>query len=118
MLNNWGRAVLRRNEQATTGPTRTFGSWTLDLVSRTLTRLGESCSLTDAEFRVLTAFLDHPQQLLTRDQLIDLTKGTEAPVFDRSVDVTVSRLRKKLGPDAPIRTARNEGYTFTLKRGS
>ncbi|MCB1688285.1 MAG: response regulator [Halioglobus sp.] len=108
------RAVLRRNESVTGGPVRNFGNWTLDQVHRTLTRLGETTSLTDAEFRVLTAFLDHPQQLLTRDQLIDLTKGFDAPVYDRSVDVTVSRLRKKLGPDAPIRTARNEGYTFTL----
>jgi len=108
------RAVLRRNEPATGGPVRSFGHWTLDQVQRTLTRHGESAALTDAEFRVLCAFLDHPQQLLTRDQLIDLTKGSDAPVYDRSVDVTVSRLRKKLGPDGPIRTARNEGYTFTL----
>lgn len=108
------RAVLRRNEPPPTGPTRSFGNWTLDLVNRTLIRLDETTSLTDAEFRVLAAFLDHPQQLLTRDQLIDLTKGADAPVFDRSIDVTVSRLRKKLGPSAPIRTVRNEGYTFTL----
>ena len=108
------RAVLRRNESVPSGPVRVFGSWTLDLVQRTLTRFGETTALTDAEFRVLTAFLDHPQQLLSRDQLIDLTKGSDAPVYDRSVDVTVSRLRKKLGRDAPIRTARNEGYTFTL----
>jgi two-component system OmpR family response regulator len=108
------RAVLRRNESAPAGPVRSFGNWTLDLVNRTLTCRGETSTLTDAEFRVLTAFLDHPQQLLSRDQLIDLTKGSDAPVYDRSVDVTVSRLRKKLGRDAPIRTARNEGYTFTL----
>lgn len=108
------RAVLRRNETGSGGSVRHFGNWTLDQVNRTLTRLGETTSLTDAEFRVLTAFLDHPQQLLTRDQLIDLTKGSDAPVYDRSVDVIVSRLRKKLGPSAPIRTARNEGYTFTL----
>jgi two-component system OmpR family response regulator len=108
------RAVLRRNESTSSGPVRTFGQWTLDQVQRTLTRHGETTALTDAEFRVLTAFLDHPQQLLSRDQLIDLTKGSDAPVYDRSVDVTVSRLRKKLGRDAPIRTARNEGYTFTL----
>jgi two-component system, OmpR family, response regulator len=108
------RAVLRRNESSSTGPVRSFGHWRLDQVHRTLTRHGETCSLTDAEFRVLTAFLDHPQQLLTRDQLIDLTKGSDSPVYDRSIDVTVSRLRKKLGRDAPIRTARNEGYTFTL----
>lgn len=108
------RAVLRRNEPLATGPTRTFGNWTLDLVQRTLTRLGETTALTDAEFRVLTAFLDHPQRLLSRDQLIELTKGADALVFDRSIDVTVSRLRKKMGPSAPIRTARNEGYIFTL----
>ena len=108
------RSVMRRNESVAGGPVRSFGNWTLDQVNRTLTRRGESTALTDAEFRVLSAFLDHPQQLLTRDQLIDLTKGLDAPVYDRSVDVTVSRLRKKLGPDAPIRTARNEGYTFTL----
>jgi len=108
------RAVLRRNESSATGPVRKFGNWILDQVHRTLTRHGETAALTDAEFRVLSAFLDHPQQLLTRDHLIDLTKGSDAPVYDRAVDVTISRLRKKLGRDAPIRTARNEGYTFTL----
>jgi two-component system OmpR family response regulator len=108
------RAVLRRNEPGPSGPVRGFGHWTLDQVHRTLTRHGETTPLTDAEFRVLTAFLDHPQQLLTRDQLIELTKGSDTPVYDRSIDVIVSRLRKKLGRDAPIRTARNEGYTFTL----
>jgi len=108
------RAVLRRNEPATAGPLRSFGHWTLDQLHRTLTRFGETTSLTDAEFRVLVAFLDHPQQLLTRDQLIELAKGGDTVVYDRSIDVTVSRLRKKLGRDAPIRTARNEGYTFTL----
>ncbi len=108
------RAVLRRNEPAPSGPIRAFGNWTLDLVNRSVSRLGEVTSLTDAEFRVLTAFLDHPQRLLSRDQLIELTKGSDSPVFDRSIDVTVSRLRKKLGPSAPIRTARNEGYIFTL----
>ena len=108
------RAVLRRNETGPATPARDFGNWSLDLVNRTVTHLGKTASLTDAEFRVLTTFLDHPQRLLTRDQLIDLTKGPDAPVFDRAIDVTVSRLRKKLGADAPIRTVRNEGYIFTL----
>jgi len=112
------RAVLRRNESTATGPTRSFGNWSLDLVNRTVSRLGEITSLTDAEFRVLSAFLDHPQRLLSRDQLIELTKGSDALVFDRSIDVTVSRLRKKLGSNAPIRTARNEGYIFTLPSDS
>lgn len=108
------RAVLRRNESNTTGPSRSFGNWSLDIVNRSVTRLGQTAALTDAEFRVLSTFLDHPQRLLTRDQLIDLTKGPDAPVFDRAIDVTVSRLRKKLGSNAPIRTVRNEGYIFTL----
>ena len=108
------RAVLRRNEVNTGGPSRSFGNWSLDLVNRTVSRLGQIAALTDAEFRVLTTFLDHPQRLLNRDQLIDLTKGPDAPVFDRAIDVTVSRLRKKLGEHAPIRTVRNEGYMFTL----
>jgi len=53
--------------------------------------------------------------VLSRDQLIEHSKGMESDVFDRAIDVTISRLRKKLGPDDPIRTVRNEGYMFTLK---
>jgi two-component system OmpR family response regulator len=107
------RAVLRRGEPAISTPSRSFGEWTLDLVQRQIVRDGASTPLTDSEFRVLTAFLDTPQILLTRDRLIDLTKGVDALVFDRTIDVTISRLRKKLGNDAPIRTVRNEGYWFT-----
>jgi len=108
------RAVLRRNDSSTDGPSRHFGDWSLDLVNRIVTHQGVTASLTDMEFRVLTTFLDHPQRLLTRDQLIEMTKGPDAPVYDRAIDVTLSRLRKKLGPSAPIRTVRNEGYMFTL----
>ena len=113
------RAVLRRGqsgEDAGTGPRRRFGEWTLDLVARAVTRAGgDPAALTDAEFRVLTAFLDRAQRVLSRDQLIDLTKGGDAEIFDRAIDVTISRLRKKLGPEDPIRTIRNEGYMFALK---
>ncbi|MEY2943327.1 MAG: hypothetical protein RLY97_1341 [Pseudomonadota bacterium] len=108
------RALLRRGDGASAGPMRQFGSWSLDLVQRQLSRFGETMRLTDTEFRVLTAFLDHPQKPLTRDQLIDLSKGAEALVIDRAIDVTISRLRKKLGRDAPIRTMRSEGYIFTI----
>jgi two-component system OmpR family response regulator len=52
--------------------------------------------------------------VLTRDQLIDFAKGSDSMMFDRAIDVTLSRLRKKLGPRAPIRTVRGEGYMFTL----
>jgi len=114
------RAVLRRRgEEAaagTGGAVRRFGMWTLDIVQREVRRLdAPPTPLTDAEFRVLAAFLDRPQRVLSRDQLIEAGKGIDSEVFDRAIDVTISRLRKKLGPDDPIRTVRNEGYMLTLK---
>lgn len=112
------RAVLRRGtgEPPAPGKARRFGQWTLDIVERRLRRPGTPpVSLTDAEFRMLTAFLDRPQRVLTRDQLIEHARGASSDVFDRAIDVTVSRLRKKLVPDDPIRTVRNEGYQFTLR---
>lgn len=113
------RAVLRRRAEQNggpSGPVRRFGDWTLDVVERNVSRIGSaSAPLTDAEFRTLNAFLDRPQRVLTRDQLIEHGKGLDSDVFDRAIDVTISRLRKKLGPDDPIRTVRNEGYMFTLK---
>lgn len=115
------RAVLRRGtptsgEEGQTSKLRRFGNWALDIVQRQLSRAGAtSVSLTDAEFRTLTAFLDRPQRVLTRDQLIEHARGLGSDVFDRAIDVTISRLRKKLAPEDPIRTVRNEGYMFTLK---
>jgi two-component system, OmpR family, response regulator len=111
------RAVLRRREaRAVAGPSRSFGPWMLDQVERTVTRQGNApVALTDAEFRTLSAFLDHAQRVLSRDQLLDLAKASDGDIYDRAIDVTISRLRKKLGPDAPIRTVRGEGYLFTLK---
>jgi two-component system OmpR family response regulator len=116
------RAVLRRRaEEPGTGAgsgaaVRRFGKWALDIVQREIRRLdAPAAGLTDAEFRVLAAFLDRPQRVLSRDQLIEAGKGVDSEVFDRAIDVTISRLRKKLGPDDPIRTIRNEGYMFTLK---
>ena len=114
------RALLRRaagGDPAPAGtPRRRFGDWQLDLVERVLHRTNYAPSaLTDAEFRILTAFLDRAQRVLSRDTLIELAKGSDADVFDRAIDVTISRLRKKLGPGDPIRTIRNEGYMFALR---
>lgn len=111
------RAVLRRGEAAgTANPVRRFAPWTLDVVERTVRRDGaEAESLTDAEFRVLNAFLDRPRRVLTRDQLMNFAKGTDSDVYDRAIDVTISRLRRKLGPDDPIRTVRGEGYLLETR---
>lgn len=111
------RAVLRRNDGEPAMPDlRCFGPWKLDMVERRLQR-GDAppAPLTGAEFRLLITFLDRPRRVLTRDQLVELAMGTDSDVFDRAVDVVISRLRKKLGPDDPIHTVRGEGYRFVLK---
>ena len=105
------RAVLRRGEApAEGGALRHFGEWTLDVAEREVRRGHERAALTDGEFRILTALLDRPRRVVSRDQLIEATRGLESEVFDRAIDVTISRLRKKLGSGDPIRTLRNEGY--------
>ena len=75
-------------------------------------------ALSGAEFRLLRVFLDHPQRVLSRDQLLNLTQGREAEYFDRSIDLLVSRLRQRLLDDARepahIKTVRSEGYVFCL----
>jgi two-component system OmpR family response regulator len=117
------RSILRRsvrNGGARRGPTDKllrFGDWTADLASRTLLRGdGERVELTTSEFELLVAFLTHPQRVLTRDQILDLTRGREAGPFDRSVDVMVGRLRKKIevDPENPslIKTMHGVGYLF------
>jgi two-component system OmpR family response regulator len=77
--------------------------------------------LSSAEFRLLSAFVDHPGRVLSRDRLIELTRAPGVEVNDRSIDLAVSRLRQKLG-DSPreprlIRTLRGEGYLFEAKAG-
>jgi two-component system OmpR family response regulator len=113
------RAVLRRGEATAPaeqpGNVRRFGPWTLDVVERQVSRDGASAVLTDGEFRILTALLDRPRRVVSRDQLIEATRGSDSEVFDRAIDVTISRLRKKLGPGDPIRTVRNEGYRLDLQ---
>lgn len=95
-----------------------FGEWLLDTTARHLIdAAGTMVSLSGAEYRLLRVFLDHPQRVLSRDQLLSLTQGREADVFDRSIDLLVSRLRQRLGDGARepryIKTVRNEGYVFS-----
>jgi two-component system, OmpR family, response regulator len=116
------RAVLRRSSAAsrsTQGLSRkhTFQGWTLDDGSRDLRDPnGRAVELTGGEFDLLRTFLEHPRRVLSRDQLLDWTRGRDAHPFDRTIDVQLSRLRRKLrdDPSMPemIRTVRGEGYLF------
>ncbi|WP_236708316.1 response regulator [Pseudomonas sp. RIT-PI-r] len=120
------RAVQRRaGEQPSPAserprPVIVFAGWHLDITCREL-RSPEQVMipLSAGEFDLLVVFLDHPQRILTREQLIDLTRGEGHDAFDRSIDVQVSRLRRKIEPDSKrpdlIRTVRNGGYMFTAK---
>ena len=118
------KAVLRRaNDVPVTskfGRTRklTFDEWTLDRFARELTSPDEVLiSLTDGEFDLLLALAEHPQVILTREQLLDLTRGRSAVAFDRSIDMQITRLRRKIetNPEEPqlIKTIRNKGYMFS-----
>ena len=97
-----------------------FANWRLDTVNRHLVDAdGSVVALSGAEYRMLGVFLSHPQKVLSRDQLMELTQGREADVFDRSIDLLVSRLRQRLGDNAResaiIKTVRNEGYVLAAE---
>ncbi|QDF98169.1 DNA-binding response regulator [Azoarcus sp. DD4] len=97
-----------------------FAHWRLDTVNRHLIDpAGTVVPLSGAEYRMLGVFLAHPQRVLSRDQLMELTQGREADVFDRSIDLLVSRLRQRLGDNARepaiIKTVRNEGYVLSAE---
>jgi DNA-binding response OmpR family regulator len=79
---------------------------------------GGDVELTGAEFDLLKTFLDRPGRVLSRDQLLDLTRGRDGDGFDRSIDVLVSRLRRKLGDGGAtklLKTVRNGGYQFAAR---
>jgi two-component system OmpR family response regulator len=118
------KAVLRRTEGATQrGPdaaTRfvSFEGWRLDTSKRELVAEdGVVVLLSSAEYELLVAFLTWPQMTLSREKLIDATKGRSAVISDRSIDIQVSRLRRKLGDDPRnpriIKTVWGDGYLFT-----
>lgn len=98
-------------------PTHRFAGWALSLPMRLLLDPDNVVvTLTDGEFRLLRAFIEHPRRVLSRDQLLEYSSGADSESYDRAIDVQVSRLRRKLdrGRDSDlIRTLRNEGYMFT-----
>lgn len=94
-----------------------FSGWMLDVATRNLVSpQGVTIALSGTDFKLLRIFLDHPNRVLTRDQLIDMTQSRDAGPFDRSIDLQVSRLRRRLNdnPKDPtiIKTARGEGYVL------
>lgn len=117
------KAILRRSERpepmaGTLGGRKlAFAGWLLDTDTRDLTHEdGRAVALTTAEFKLLTAFLERPRFVLSRDQLLDITSGRAADVFDRTIDNQVSRLRRKIEEDPAhprlIATIRAGGYSL------
>ena len=119
------KAILRRSDRgeviggSLAGHRLAFDRWVLDTDRRTLTDdNGIEVSLTTAEFRLLTVFLERPRFVLSREQLLDLTSGRAAQVFDRTIDNQISRLRRKIEADpakpALIATVWGGGYSLAV----
>jgi two-component system, OmpR family, response regulator len=120
------KSILRRakslphQQVATDVSSYRFGEWTLDVATRNIIAVdGLVVPLSGAEFRLLSVFLDHPQVVLSRDQLLELVSGRETIPLDRSIDVLIGRLRKRLNDDgkepALIKTVRSAGYVFAAR---
>ncbi len=117
------RAVMRRRREPRAGEEALgaaceFAGWRLDLVRHELrSPQGVVVNLSSGEFSLLRAFVERPQRVLTRDQLLEYARGPQSDAFDRAIDVQISRLRRKLedsgGTAELIRTVRSEGYIFT-----
>ncbi len=119
------KAILRRTQELNRAggfigqdsETFHFGDYLVNLTTTAVSRNGEPVSLTAGEFSLLEAFVKNPNRVLSRDHLIELIKGYERSPYDRSIDVRVTRLRRKLehNPDQPayIRTVWGRGYIFT-----
>ena len=112
------RAVLRRTgdrpSPAAPPPVYRFDGWTLDPARRRLVSpAGAETPLTGGEFDLLAAMVERANKVLTRDMLLDLLRGRQAGPFDRTIDVAVGRLRRKLDDDAKlIKTVRGGGYVL------
>lgn len=120
------RAILRRMPIAASAPpddTRTacFDGWSLDFEARTLRdKTGRVRELTTQEFNLLSALAQRPGRVLSRDQLLDLVSSRDWSPFDRSIDVMIGKIRRKIGDTGPdhrmIRTIRGAGYMFSPSR--
>lgn len=113
-------AEKRKARQVAKMPNIYFEQWTLDQNKRRLiTPDGVTVPLSGGEYELLVAFLESPKRILNRDQLLDLTRGREAVPYDRTIDVQVARLRKKIEKDPKnpeiIITVRGDGYQFNAE---
>ncbi|MEM7529245.1 MAG: winged helix-turn-helix domain-containing protein [Pseudomonadota bacterium] len=124
VMRRFGSAGSQHNAQpdkgAPTSDTRRFGGFTLDLNRAILLQSdGSQVTLTAMEYRLLTVFVEHKGRVLSRDQLLELAHDRRWDPFDRSIDIRISRLRRKIEttPDKPsmIRTVRGIGYVFDPK---
>ena len=119
------KSVLRRAKKSASAVEEPqqkvlFAGWALELDTRQLySPQGSEVPLTTGEFELLVGFVNHPNKVLSRDELLDLTRNRKATPFDRSIDVQVGRLRRKIetNPDRPsiIKTVRGAGYVFATK---
>jgi len=118
------KAVFRRVNSLSTPVSSVnqyhFAQWSIDVHKRELIdKEGVMVILSSAEFDLLRVFIDHPQRVLSRDQLLDLSKGRDGGVYDRAIDTLISRLRKKLEVDVKnpelIKTIWGGGYQFTCE---
>jgi two-component system phosphate regulon response regulator OmpR len=115
-------AVMRRHEYSPEGESTgkseafNFGEFVFDPSTRSLSRNGMQITITSGEFALLKVFTEHPRQPLSRDRLMQLARGRELDVFDRSIDVQVSRLRRIIEPDPAhpryLQTMWGFGYVF------
>ena len=120
------RAQLRRTTELSiprpsgamaSGPRFSFDGWVLDLAARTLTHNGDECTLTKGEFALLAAMVQQPSRIWSRDQLLEHTRGVDIDVYDRTIDVLILRLRRKIEPNPKhpsfICTERGMGSLFS-----
>lgn len=119
ILRRTKREPLTQTEYTPTQEQLLFSHWTLNTLSRRLisTEDNVEVSLSSGEYDLLLAFLTHPQRVLSRDELLEITKSRNTTPFDRSIDVQISRLRQKVEDDPKrpqlIKTVRGGGYLFT-----
>lgn len=115
------QTVLRRSQSNSQPAVLEFGDLVIDLDGLSASIQGKSLHLTTTEFEILALFAAHPGKVLSRDDLMEKTRGIDWDAFNRSIDIAVSRLRSKLGDDSKdpryIRTVWRKGYMFLGKSG-